>query len=131
MTIALWFFLIVALIGFAFGTLGVLAGHKVRPLFILFVAALSLGVTGFLYGQRIGGRDAEIALQRARIETLERDVAVARTAEADATVKAEAQEIYAETLEKQVADYENENAATPNSSCLLNDNDVNRLRNIR
>lgn len=101
----------------------------VRPWAVLaFLASLAAGsIAGVIYGHKIANRDAELGAARARIKAMERDVAIARSAEADAKAKAEQQTAYAKSLETQVSDYEQAITSRPDATCTLTPGDVDQI----
>lgn len=91
-------------------------------------AAVGLVAEGHGYGRAAAAcHEAEL---RAQIEILNRDIAIAKSAAADAADRAEELDRSNADANQKVHDYENALAKRKNDSCGLSDDDYRRLRDI-
>jgi len=93
------------------------------------IAAVIGGIwkSGYNYRDKL----CNVAALQADIAALKRDLDASRSAANDAQKKTQDLEQQTETQRKVIRDYEDFIKRNPNPACLLTDDDVNRLRDIR
>ncbi|MFA5897922.1 MAG: hypothetical protein WC829_02295 [Hyphomicrobium sp.] len=98
---------------------------------VLGIGVLSVSLLGYGYmkGAENAAAKCDAAALRVRIETLERDLSIAKAAELQAVAQEAAAEARQTTLNERLSSYESDLGATP-PACLLTDDDVERLRNL-
>lgn len=95
-------------------------------------AGIGLALLGsaYLKGHHDAASACHDAALRAQIETLNKDIAIAKSAALDEQNRANDLAISSETANRKVADYEKHLATNKGDSCPLTGDDVRRLRGI-